>query len=135
MPFAQRQSPIARVAKHIMASQLPTKLHLQIISTVRSVVNAQVDEVEIPGAEGYFGVLPGHTPLLALLGTGEMIHWSERDGWGHYYLFDPNGTLKAQLTSGEFVCSEIEAVDEKARILYFSANGREPEGPIFHSYV
>ena len=55
-----------------MASELPTKLHLQIISTVRSVVNAQVDEVEIPGAEGYFGVLPGHTPLLALLGSGEM---------------------------------------------------------------
>jgi dipeptidyl aminopeptidase/acylaminoacyl peptidase len=73
---------------------------------------------------------------LRRLGTGEMIHWSERDGWGHYYLFDPNGSLKTQLTSGEFVCSELEGVDEKTRTLYFSANGREPnEDPYFtHMY-
>ena len=32
----------------------------------------QVDEVEIPGTEGYFGVLPGHTPMLASLAVGEM---------------------------------------------------------------
>ena len=32
----------------------------------------QVDEVEIPGSEGYFGVLPGHTPMLASLAVGEM---------------------------------------------------------------
>ena len=35
-------------------------------------MNEAVDEVEIPGAEGYFGVLPGHTPVLALLGAGEL---------------------------------------------------------------
>lgn len=51
---------------------IPTKIHLQIVSADRSLVNEQVDEVEIPGADGYFGVLPGHTPLLALLGTGEL---------------------------------------------------------------
>jgi dipeptidyl aminopeptidase/acylaminoacyl peptidase len=72
---------------------------------------------------------------LRLLSTGEMIHWSERDGWGHYYLFDSNGTLKAQLTSGEFVCSEIEGVDEKTRTLYFSANGREANEDPYYSHV
>jgi F-type H+-transporting ATPase subunit epsilon len=36
------------------------------------VVAEKVDEVEIPGAEGYFGVLPGHTPLLAMLQVGEL---------------------------------------------------------------
>jgi F-type H+-transporting ATPase subunit epsilon len=51
---------------------LPTKLQLQIVSADRSLVNETVDEVEIPGAEGYFGVLPGHTPLLAVLGAGEL---------------------------------------------------------------
>lgn len=51
---------------------IPSKLHLQIVSADRSLVNEQVDEVEIPGAEGYFGVLPGHTALLALLGAGEL---------------------------------------------------------------
>ena len=47
-------------------------MHLQIVAADKSLVNATVDEVEIPGADGYFGVLPGHTPLLALLGTGEL---------------------------------------------------------------
>ena len=55
---------------------LPTQLQLQIVSADKSLVNETVDEVEIPGADGYFGVLPGHTPLLALLGAGEM--WYRR---------------------------------------------------------
>jgi F-type H+-transporting ATPase subunit epsilon len=42
-----------------------------------------VDEVEIPGAEGYFGVLPGHTPLLAMLTAGELWY---RKGGEKYYL-------------------------------------------------
>jgi len=55
---------------------LPAHLRLQIVSADKSLVNETVDEVEIPGADGYFGVLPGHTPLLALLGAGEM--WYRR---------------------------------------------------------
>lgn len=51
---------------------LPTKLQLQVVSADRSLVNESVDEVQVPGADGYFGVLPGHTPLLALLGAGEL---------------------------------------------------------------
>jgi len=51
---------------------LPTSIQLQIVSAERSLVTETVDEVEIPGADGYFGVLPGHTPLLALLGAGEL---------------------------------------------------------------
>ena len=51
---------------------LPTQLTLQIVTPDRSVVTDQVDEVEIPGAEGYFGVLPGHTPLLTTLKVGEL---------------------------------------------------------------
>jgi len=35
-------------------------------------VHTPVDEVEIPGTEGYFGVLPGHTPMLASLAVGEL---------------------------------------------------------------
>jgi len=50
---------------------LPTHLTLEIVTPDRSVVAEKVDEVEIPGADGYFGVLPGHTPLLAMLKAGE----------------------------------------------------------------
>ena len=62
---------------------LPTHLTLQIVTPDRSVVTEQVDEVEIPGAEGYFGVLPGHTPLLATLTVGELWY---RKGSEKFYL-------------------------------------------------
>ena len=62
---------------------LPTQIQLQIVSADRSLVNERVDEVEIPGADGYFGVLPGHTPLLALLSAGELWY---RTGQEKHYL-------------------------------------------------
>jgi F0F1-type ATP synthase epsilon subunit len=58
---------------------LPTHLTLEVVTPDRSVVTERVDEVEIPGADGYFGVLPGHTPLLAMLKVGEL--WCGRDRW------------------------------------------------------
>jgi F-type H+-transporting ATPase subunit epsilon len=51
---------------------LPAHLTLEIVTPESSVVSEQVDEVQIPGAEGSFGVLPGHTPLLATLQVGEL---------------------------------------------------------------
>ena len=51
---------------------LPTSLELQIVTPDRLLLKEQVDEVEIPGSDGYFGVLPGHTPLLASLAVGEL---------------------------------------------------------------
>src|SRR3954471_2753043 len=57
-------------------TSLPTSFELHIVTPDRSLVREQVDEVEIPGAEGYFGVLPGHTPLLAELSVGEL--WYRR---------------------------------------------------------
>jgi len=76
-------------------------------------------------------------PLRLIKNGQELIHWSERDGWGHYYLYDGNGALKNQITSGEFVCDSIEAIDEKSRTMYITANGREagedPYYPHFYS--
>jgi F-type H+-transporting ATPase subunit epsilon len=62
---------------------LPAHIQLQIVSADRSLVKEQVDEVEIPGADGYFGVLPGHTALLALLGMGQLWY---RQGQEKHYL-------------------------------------------------
>jgi F-type H+-transporting ATPase subunit epsilon len=62
---------------------LPTHLDLQIVTPDRLLVREQVDEVEIPGSEGYFGVLPGHTPMLASLAVGEL--WF-RKGQEKFYL-------------------------------------------------
>jgi F-type H+-transporting ATPase subunit epsilon len=62
---------------------LPTRLTLEIVTPDRALVNEQVDEVELPGSEGYFGVLPGHTELLASLQVGELWY---RIGQEKYYL-------------------------------------------------
>ena len=51
---------------------LPTHIDLQIVTPDRMLVHEEVDEVQVPGSEGYFGVLPGHTPLLASLAVGEL---------------------------------------------------------------
>jgi dipeptidyl-peptidase-4 len=74
---------------------------------------------------------------LGLIGGGkELIEWSEWDGWAHFYLYDGTGKLKNQITSGPFHCEDIVGIDEKKRVLYFSANGREPgEDPYYlHLY-
>jgi F-type H+-transporting ATPase subunit epsilon len=58
---------------------LPTHIDLQIVTPDRLLVHEQVDEVEIPGSEGYFGVLPGHTPMLAALAVGELWYRKGQD--------------------------------------------------------
>lgn len=57
---------------------LPTSLTLEIVTPDHSLVAEKVDEVEVPGSDGYFGVLPGHTPLLSTLAIGEM--WYRKGG-------------------------------------------------------
>ncbi len=58
-------------------------------------------------------------------GGDELIQWSERDGWAHFYLYDGTGKLKNQITSGAFHSEDIVNIDDKKRVLYFTANGRE----------
>ena len=56
----------------------------------------------------------------------EVIWFSERDGWGHLYLFDAlTGVLKNQMTSGPWVVVDLVRVDEQARVVYFTGVGRE----------
>jgi len=54
-------------------------LTLELATPTRLVVSAEVDEVVAPGSLGYFGVLPGHAPLLATLGIGEVTYRIGRD--------------------------------------------------------
>lgn len=59
--------------------------------------------------------------------TNEIIWYSERDDWGHLYLYDANtGKLKNQITKGAWVVTQLLRIDEANRVLYFNANGREP---------
>ena len=65
---------------------LPKHLRLELVTPERAIVHEDVDEVEIPGEEGYFGVLPGHAPLLAALRTGVL--WYRRGTEKKYAFID-----------------------------------------------
>src|ERR1019366_2598591 len=95
------------MADHI--APLPTKIQLQIVSADRSLVNETVDEVEIPGFDGYFGVLPGHTPLLAVLSVGELWY---RQGSEKHYLAIAYGFAEVQPDRVTILAQIAEKADE-----------------------
>jgi F-type H+-transporting ATPase subunit epsilon len=63
--------------------EIPKKIDLRIVTPERSLVTEAVDEVVLPGVEGYLGALPGHTPLLTSLKIGEIKY---RSGGAWSYL-------------------------------------------------
>ena len=54
------------------------RLALEVVTPTRLVVVETVDEVVVPGSDGYFGVLPGHAAFLTTLGTGEVMYRVDR---------------------------------------------------------
>ena len=67
--------------------------------------------------------------------TNEIIWYSERDDWGHLYLYDAaTGKLKSQITKGNWVVTRIVRVDEKNRVIYFMADGQQAENPYFSQF-
>ncbi len=57
-----------------MAETLPIRIQLRIVTPDREVVEGEVNEVSIPGKDGYLGILPGHAPLLTELHSGELTY-------------------------------------------------------------
>tara|TARA_B110001469_G_C9643701_1_gene324487 strand:+ start:641 stop:3154 length:2514 start_codon:yes stop_codon:yes gene_type:complete len=65
----------------------------------------------------------------------EMIHWSERDGWAHFYLYDSFGRLKNQISSGSFHANSFVNIDENKRVLFFTANGVESSTDPYYEHL
>jgi F-type H+-transporting ATPase subunit epsilon len=53
---------------------LPEKIHLEIVTPDKQLFSGAVDAVTVPSTTGYLGILPGHAPLLAELGIGEISY-------------------------------------------------------------
>jgi F-type H+-transporting ATPase subunit epsilon len=53
---------------------LPEKIHLEVVTPEKQLFSGEVDEVTVPSNEGCLGILPGHAPLLAKLGIGEISY-------------------------------------------------------------
>ncbi len=90
---------------------LPTKIQLHIVTPDQS-LSYEVDEVAMPGQEGDFGVLPGHTPLFAGLRTGTMWY---RQGTEKHFLAVSVGfaeVLPDRVTVLAQVAERAEDLDE-----------------------
>ncbi|MDD3568024.1 MAG: DPP IV N-terminal domain-containing protein [Bacteroidales bacterium] len=74
-------------------------------------------------------------PLGVVNNGRELIHWSERDGWAHFYLYDGQGNLKNQITSGPYHAERIVNIDEKNRVLYFTANAVQPNEDPYYEHL
>ena len=97
-------------------------------------VNLETKKVKVLIEEKMNTYIEVNDPIL-IKGGKEIIHLSERDGWAHFYLYDNNGNMKQQITSGPWHCSyDGYAVDEKNRLLYFNANGREQSEDPYYTH-
>ncbi|HEX6135750.1 MAG TPA: DPP IV N-terminal domain-containing protein, partial [Longimicrobiales bacterium] len=68
-----------------------------------------------------------------MLPNGDILWWSERDGWAHLYRYGPDGQLRNRLTQGTFSVRGIEAMDARNGVVWFQATGREPgEDPYYN---
>src|ERR1700731_87170 len=88
---------------------IPAHLQLQIVSADRSLVKEPVDEVQVPGADGYLGILPGHTPLLATLQVGTLWY---RQGHEKHYLAIAFGFVEVQPDRVTILAQIAEKADE-----------------------
>lgn len=85
----------------------------------------------ITGSPQYLGA--DHSPYHILKTSDEIIWFSWRDGWNHFYLYDRNGKLKTQITKGNYNAGKLLKIDEKNRVLYFLGNAKETgRNPYYH---
>lgn len=87
---------------------MDTKLTVEIVTPEKRVLTAQAEEVVIPGAEGLFGVRPGHTPYLALLRAGTL---TVRDGQDRAW-FIPGGFAEVSADKVVVLADRAEPVTE-----------------------
>lgn len=81
---------------------MPAALQFEIVTPERLVAQGTAEEIQIPGKNGYLGILPGHAPLLTELGVGEISYRSGRDSghlavaWGFAEVLPTKVTILAE---------------------------------------
>ncbi len=125
-------SPDASSLFFVSTSREHKREQLRVADAQSGAVRDILEEASPTQFESGFNRINWH----ALPATNELIWFSERDNWGHLYLYDlRTGRLKGQITRGDWPVLQVLRVDEKTRAIYFTAAGREPGDPYFrHLY-
>ena|SRR5437764_10309766 len=118
-----------------MADQLPTKIHLTVVTRERKIVETQVDEVILPATDGEIGVLPGHTPLLTTLKIGQMRYRAGTNverlvlSWGFAEVLPDRVIVMAEtarlLTEIDATAAEAERLEAEKELAYLSSHDPE----------
>ncbi|MFC1551779.1 DPP IV N-terminal domain-containing protein [Candidatus Latescibacterota bacterium] len=104
-----------------------------ILRVVDDVVSGQVRDVMEETVETFFESGFGKVNWHVLQESNEVIWFSQRDNWGHLYLYDLQaGELKNRITSGDWNVLQLLRIDRENRTLYFTGSGRETGNPYFH---
>lgn len=113
-----------------------TRDHKQPTAWIADAATGDIREVFHEEVATQFESGQGSTNWHYLAGSKEFIWFSERDNWGHLYLYDAiTGKLKNQITKGDWAVTKLLRVDEKNRQLYFQATGREAgQNPYFSHF-
>ncbi|MBX2968991.1 MAG: DPP IV N-terminal domain-containing protein [Cyclobacteriaceae bacterium] len=97
--------------------------------------SGDVRSVLVESVETYFESGNRMVNWHVLKETDEVIWFSERNNWGHLYLFDlKTGTLKNQITDGEWAVQQVHHIDKEARTIYFIGSNKE-EGDPYYQYL
>ena len=100
--------------------------HRQETFRIASATTGEVRDVVKEEVPTFFESGNGRVNWNYLAATKELIWFSERDNWGHLYLYDTEtGKLKNQITKGDWNVTQLLRIDEKNRMLYFLGVGRE----------
>ncbi|WP_405609945.1 prolyl oligopeptidase family serine peptidase [Polaribacter sp. Asnod1-A03] len=115
------------------------KVYFSVISRDRKKYDINVADINTGEyktlIEERFNTYIESRPLILLNNEKEMLHWAERDGWAHFYLYDTEGNLKNQVTEGDYHVANFEGLNESTRTLYFSANGVNKEQDPYYAHT
>ena len=115
------------------------KVYFSVISRDRKKLDINVADINT-GAyktliEERFNTYIEARPLILFNNEKEMLHWAERDGWAHFYLYNSEGNLKNQVTDGNYHVDSFDGLDEKTRTLYFTANGVNKKQDPYYAHM
>jgi len=106
--------------------------HKQERLRVADAATGAVRDIMEETVETFFESGNGAVNWRALPASNEILWFSQRDDWGHLYLYDlTTGQLKHQITRGAWNVLQVLRIDERTRTIYFTGAGREPGDPYF----
>ena len=109
--------------------------HKHVILREGDVATGAVRRIMEERVPTFFESGDGGVNWHALAASNELLWFSQRDDWGHLYLYDlTTGQLKHQITKGAWNVLQVHRIDEATRTIFFTGAGREPGDPYFEYF-